>query len=77
MMDKEIEKVYFGKADCCCCGCAGKYHTSKAMVTKAKKRIDAALINPSSVDDIFHHYDEFSNIVSIQSGGRMTTIYYK
>jgi hypothetical protein len=78
-MVEQVARVYFGKAATCCCGCAGRYHdaSNKAMVTKAVKRIEAALADPSSVDLLINHGDDpMVPFVSVDKDGRMTTVYY-
>jgi hypothetical protein len=77
-MVKQVARVYFGKAATCCCGCAGRYHdaSNQAMVTKAVKRIEAALADPSSVDMVIDARGDSVPFVSVDNAGRMTTVYY-
>lgn len=70
-----VERAYSGKANTCCCGCAGKYYESsgddkhRAMVTKIVNKINATILSGAQpmTDDEY---------VSVDVGGRMYTAYF-
>ena len=39
---REVSKVYRGKRDRCCCGCAGTYNDSDRAKARAVREIEAA-----------------------------------
>jgi len=81
-MNLVVERVYFGKANKCCCGCSGNYHevadpNSKGAVTRALKLVEKALKDPGAFDDVSDQRKNiFAQYVAVTRGNRCTIVYY-
>lgn len=64
-----VQQVYCGKANTCCCGCAGRYNENPRRIKQVVRHIEmlAREGNQVIVDDEF---------VSVQTKARMYTAYY-
>lgn len=71
-----VARVYHGKARTCCCGCAGTYSSNKATISRAVNKVLALMASPAQDTTIIDERDGNVPFLSVESGGRMVTLYY-